>query len=236
MVLERPGSRCDAWRLGFSPRELSEAYAPAQYAKAGIAYDAGVAYVAQVFVYIFLQPRDLIKDPDTQGALAALDHLAKGGAGVLQLPKAQMRQLLTIPVMAAESEEQVNPEKVQFPDLEFPGDTYAKVFETLLSALTMTGNRPSISFVLRATKMCGREPVQSAIVPSCLSASSCRPSDAYWFRQWLRPNKRRAMRASFAASMGRTGRTTICSTIISTSESILLTSSSAVRTRSGFGC
>ncbi|HWD37627.1 MAG TPA: hypothetical protein VG944_02180 [Fimbriimonas sp.] len=83
----------------------------------------------------FCSPAISSRTPDTQAALAALDELAKSQGEHLRLPKAQMRQLLTILVMAAESEEQVNPEKVQFPDLEFPGDTYAKVFETLLSAL-----------------------------------------------------------------------------------------------------
>jgi hypothetical protein len=148
--LETPESGDDRFNLVMAPVEWTEIHELAKFARAGIAHDAEAPYVAQVFVYIFLQPRDLIKDTDTQAALAAIDCLATGahpdadgGDVVLRLPKAQMRQILMMLGMAAESEDQAEivhdgrPEEFpyRFPDMQFPGDYYAKLLDDLLAAL-----------------------------------------------------------------------------------------------------
>jgi len=148
--LETPESGDDTFSLVMAPVEWADIQELAKFARAGIEHDAEAAYVAQVFVYIFLQPRDLMKDPDTQAALAAIDRLASGahvdadgGDVVLRLPKAQMRQILMMLGMAAESEDQAEivhgawPEKFPypFPDMRFPGDYYAKLLDDLLDVL-----------------------------------------------------------------------------------------------------
>ena len=141
--------------------EWKEVQALTEFAKAGIAYDVHAAYVAQVFTYLFLQPGDLIKDRDTQAAFAAVDHLATearphedGGDIVLGLPKAQMRQMLMMLGMAAESEDQAEiindgkPDEFphKFPDIEISSSRYARAFFNLLDALyenrTLNINRP----------------------------------------------------------------------------------------------
>jgi hypothetical protein len=148
MRLEKPAPGSDVFTLTMSPGELAAVNALAKFARAGIAYDAHAAYVAQVFVYIFLQPRDLVGDHDTQRAFMAVDQLCaqpKPGDGdvVLRLPKAEMRQLLMIVSMAAESEDRSEvihdgkPDEFPhgFPDLKLPASYYAKALDDLLNAL-----------------------------------------------------------------------------------------------------
>jgi hypothetical protein len=147
--LEQTGSPAGVWSLAISPSEREPVHALAEFAKAGIAYDEHAAYVAQVFVYIMLQPRDLVRDPDTQAAFCAIDQVSAenrpstGADMVIRLSKGEMRQLLMMLGMAAESEDQADiighamkeefPHR--FPDLELASQCYAKAFEDLLSAL-----------------------------------------------------------------------------------------------------
>jgi hypothetical protein len=143
--LEKP--LCDdTFNLIMSPVEWPEILALAKFAQAGIAYDAQAAYVRQVFTYLMLQPADLLKDADTQAAFAAVERVGVavgGGEVIVRLGKAQMRQLLVMLGMAAESEDQaelvhgVEAEDFphQFPDLGPSSQSYAQVFDELLQAL-----------------------------------------------------------------------------------------------------
>jgi hypothetical protein len=126
--------------------EWPEVLALAKFAQAGIAYDAQAAYVAQVFTYLMLQPAELLKDADTQAAFAAVERLAAsapGGEVLLHLGKAQMRQMLVMLGMAAESEDnadlmrddEAENSPHQFPDLGPSSQSYAQVFDQLLQAL-----------------------------------------------------------------------------------------------------
>jgi hypothetical protein len=143
--LEKPLCE-DTFSLIMSPVEWPEILALAKFAQAGIAYDAQAAYVRQVFTYLMLQPADLLRDADTQAAFAAVERLgvaAGGGEVIVRLGKAQMRQLLVMLGMAAESEDQaelvhgVEAEDLlhQFPDLGPSSQSYAQVFDELLQAL-----------------------------------------------------------------------------------------------------
>jgi hypothetical protein len=146
MRLEKPESEDGTFSLSMSPVEWPEVLALAKFAQAGIAYDTQAAYVAQVFTYLMLQPADLLKDADTQAAFAAVERLgasAPGGEALLHLGKAQMRQLLVMLGMAAESEDnadlmrddEAENSSHQFPDLGPSSQSYAQVFDELLQAL-----------------------------------------------------------------------------------------------------
>lgn len=134
--------------LHMNQKEWTAVQALAEFAKAGIAYDAHAAYVAQVFTYVFLQPRDLVQDSATQRAFSAVDGLSAAPRigdeeAILRLPKAEMRQMLMMLAMAAESEDQSeiihgampNEFPHVFPDLELPSSYYANALNDLLSAL-----------------------------------------------------------------------------------------------------
>ena len=164
MRLEVPEAGADTYRLVMSRVEWPEVYALAKFALEGMTYDAKAPYVGQVFVYIMYQPRDILGDVNTHAAIAACDPLAAevsaspgGGEAVLQLPKDQMRQLLVMLDMAAESEDQADiicdgvPDEVlhRFPDIEITSLHYAEAFQKLMAAfydgVSLTIDRPDVS-------------------------------------------------------------------------------------------
>lgn len=163
MRLEKPGPRDDNYRLAMSLVEWKEVYALAQFAQAGIAYDAQAPYVAQVFIYVTSQPKDVLGNRNTRAAFAAVDRLAAEGSAdaaagvvILRLPKEEIRQLLVMLGMAAESEDQADiihdgePDKFPhgFPakEIEIAASHYAEAFDNLMAALhedrTLNIDRP----------------------------------------------------------------------------------------------
>ena len=135
----------DAFSLIMSPVEWPEILALAKFARAALAYDATAAYVVQVLTYVVSPRWDILGNQSTRAAFAAVDRLTADSVGdvILRLPKEQMRQLLVMLGMAAESEDQaelvhnVEPEKFphQFPDLGPSSQAYVQVFDDLLEAL-----------------------------------------------------------------------------------------------------
>ncbi|MEP6716588.1 MAG: hypothetical protein ABJC09_13540 [Terriglobia bacterium] len=76
-------------------------------------------------MYIILQPSELIRDTGTQAAFAAPDRLAAESEDRAEI------------VMDANSDEFPH----TFPDMELPGDYYAKALDDLLGALYEDSDR-----------------------------------------------------------------------------------------------